>query len=37
VPLHAAESVARGALPRRALDAASEFLIGLFISKTKRI
>ena len=37
VPLHAAESVARGALPRRALDAASEFLIGLFLSRTKKI
>jgi D-alanyl-D-alanine carboxypeptidase (penicillin-binding protein 5/6) len=37
VPLHAAQSVARGALPRRALDAATEFVIGLFLSKTKRI
>jgi len=37
VPLHAAQSVARGALPRRALDAAAEFVIGLFISGAKRI
>jgi D-alanyl-D-alanine carboxypeptidase (penicillin-binding protein 5/6) len=37
VPLHAAQNVARGALPRRALDAATEWVIGLFLSKTKRI
>jgi len=37
VPLQAAQSVARGALPRRALDAAAEFMIGLFISGAKRI
>ena len=37
VPLHAAKSVARGGLARRAIDAAAEFVIGLFISGTKRI
>ena len=37
VPLRAGESVARGGLPRRALDAATEFVIGLFLSGTKRI
>jgi D-alanyl-D-alanine carboxypeptidase (penicillin-binding protein 5/6) len=37
VPLQAGESVERGGLPRRALDAATEFVIGLFISGPKRI
>jgi D-alanyl-D-alanine carboxypeptidase (penicillin-binding protein 5/6) len=37
VPLHAAQGVARGALPRRALDAATEFVIGLFLSGAKKI
>jgi serine-type D-Ala-D-Ala carboxypeptidase (penicillin-binding protein 5/6) len=37
VPLHAAQSIGRGGLPRRALDAAAEFMIGLFISGAKRI
>jgi serine-type D-Ala-D-Ala carboxypeptidase (penicillin-binding protein 5/6) len=37
VPLHAAQGVARGGLPRRALDAAAEFVIGLFLSGAKRI
>jgi D-alanyl-D-alanine carboxypeptidase (penicillin-binding protein 5/6) len=37
VPLHASQDVARGALPRRALDAATEFVIGLFLSGAKKI
>ena len=37
VPLFAAESVARGNLPQRALDAASELVIGLFRTGPKRI
>jgi serine-type D-Ala-D-Ala carboxypeptidase (penicillin-binding protein 5/6) len=32
VPLFAAENVERGNLPRRAFDAASELMIGLFRS-----
>lgn len=37
VPLFAAESVGRGNLPQRALDAASELVIGLFRSGPKKI
>jgi D-alanyl-D-alanine carboxypeptidase (penicillin-binding protein 5/6) len=37
VPLHAGESVAKGGMTRRALDAATEFVIGLFLSGNKRI
>jgi serine-type D-Ala-D-Ala carboxypeptidase (penicillin-binding protein 5/6) len=37
VPLHAGQDVAKGGITRRALDAASEFVIGLFLSRTKRI
>jgi serine-type D-Ala-D-Ala carboxypeptidase (penicillin-binding protein 5/6) len=37
VPVQAAESVAAGSLSRRALDAASELVINLFRSATKRI
>jgi D-alanyl-D-alanine carboxypeptidase (penicillin-binding protein 5/6) len=37
VPLHAAETVARGSMTRRAFDAATEFVIGLFLSRSKRI
>ena len=37
IPLFAAESVERGNLPRRALDAASELVIGLFRMGTKKI
>ncbi len=37
VPLHAAESVARGGLTGRAFDAATEFVIGLFLSHAKKI
>jgi D-alanyl-D-alanine carboxypeptidase (penicillin-binding protein 5/6) len=37
VPLQAAESVERGGLTRRAFDAASELVIGLFRSGSKRI
>jgi D-alanyl-D-alanine carboxypeptidase (penicillin-binding protein 5/6) len=37
VPLHAAESVAKGGMTRRAFDAATEFVIGLFLSGSKRI
>src|SRR5258706_867779 len=36
-PLQAAESVAKGGLTRRAFDAASELVIGLFRSGSKRI
>ena len=37
VPLHAAESVAQGGLTGRAFDAATEFVIGLFLSRGKKI
>lgn len=37
VPLQAAESVPKGGMTRRAFDAATEFVIGLFLSGTKRI
>jgi D-alanyl-D-alanine carboxypeptidase (penicillin-binding protein 5/6) len=37
VPLQAAESVERGNLPRRAFDAASELMIGLFRAGAARI
>jgi D-alanyl-D-alanine carboxypeptidase (penicillin-binding protein 5/6) len=37
IPLFAAESVERGNLPRRALDAASELVIGLFRTGPKKI
>ncbi len=37
VPLHAAESVARGGITGRAIDAATEFVIGLFLSRAKKI
>jgi D-alanyl-D-alanine carboxypeptidase (penicillin-binding protein 5/6) len=37
VPLEAAESVERGNLPRRAFDAASELMIGLFRAGAARI
>jgi D-alanyl-D-alanine carboxypeptidase (penicillin-binding protein 5/6) len=37
VPLRAAESVEQGGLTRRAFDAASELVIGLFRSGSKRI
>jgi D-alanyl-D-alanine carboxypeptidase (penicillin-binding protein 5/6) len=37
VPVQASESVAAGSLSRRALDAASELVINLFRSATKRI
>jgi D-alanyl-D-alanine carboxypeptidase (penicillin-binding protein 5/6) len=37
VPLFAAESVVRGNLPQRALDAASELVIGLFRTGPKKI
>jgi D-alanyl-D-alanine carboxypeptidase (penicillin-binding protein 5/6) len=37
VPLQAAESVEKGGLTRRAFDAASELVIGLFRSGSKRI
>jgi D-alanyl-D-alanine carboxypeptidase (penicillin-binding protein 5/6) len=36
-PLHAAETVAKGGMTRRAIDAATEFVIGLFLSGNKRI
>jgi len=36
-PLHAAESVARGGITGRAIDAATEFVIGLFLSRAKKI
>ncbi len=37
VPLFAAEDVGRGNLPRRAFDAASELVIGLFRTASKKI
>jgi D-alanyl-D-alanine carboxypeptidase (penicillin-binding protein 5/6) len=37
VPLHAAEAVARGGITGRAFDAATEFVIGLFLSRAKKI
>jgi serine-type D-Ala-D-Ala carboxypeptidase (penicillin-binding protein 5/6) len=37
VPLHAAEEVAKGGITRRAFDAATEFVIGLFLPGNKRI
>jgi len=37
VPLHAAESVAKGGITGRAIDAATEFVIGLFLSRAKKI
>jgi D-alanyl-D-alanine carboxypeptidase (penicillin-binding protein 5/6) len=37
VPLHAGETVARGGMTRRAFDAATELVIGLFLSRSKRI
>jgi D-alanyl-D-alanine carboxypeptidase (penicillin-binding protein 5/6) len=37
VPLFAAESVGRGNLPQRAFDAASELVIGLFRTGSKKI
>src|SRR5262249_1665319 len=37
VPLHAAANVDQGGLTRRAFDAATEFVIGLFVSRTKKI
>jgi D-alanyl-D-alanine carboxypeptidase (penicillin-binding protein 5/6) len=37
VPLFAAESVGRGNLPRRAFDAATELVIGLFRAAPKRL
>jgi D-alanyl-D-alanine carboxypeptidase (penicillin-binding protein 5/6) len=37
VPLHAAENVDKGGMTRRAIDAATEFVIGLFLSGNKRI
>lgn len=37
VPLQAGASVATGGMTRRAFDAATEFVIGLFLSGTKRI
>jgi D-alanyl-D-alanine carboxypeptidase (penicillin-binding protein 5/6) len=37
VPLRAAESVARGGITGRAIDAATEFVIGLFLSRAKKI
>lgn len=37
VPLQAGASVATGGMTRRAFDAATEFVIGLFISGSKRI
>jgi D-alanyl-D-alanine carboxypeptidase (penicillin-binding protein 5/6) len=37
VPLFAAETVGRGNLPRRAFDAASELVIGLFRIGPKKI
>jgi D-alanyl-D-alanine carboxypeptidase (penicillin-binding protein 5/6) len=36
-PLQAGESVPAGGMTRRALDAATEFVIGLFVSGNKRI
>jgi len=37
VPLHAAETVGRGGITGRAIDAATEFVIGLFLSRAKKI
>jgi D-alanyl-D-alanine carboxypeptidase (penicillin-binding protein 5/6) len=37
VPLETAEAVERGNLPRRAFDAASELVIGLFRAGAARI
>ena len=37
VPLQAGARVATGGMTRRAFDAATEFVIGLFISGSKRI
>ena len=37
VPLHAAETVAKGGITGRAIDAATEFVIGLFLSRGKKI
>jgi D-alanyl-D-alanine carboxypeptidase (penicillin-binding protein 5/6) len=37
IPLFAAENVERGNLPRRAFDAASELVIGLFRMAPKKI
>jgi D-alanyl-D-alanine carboxypeptidase (penicillin-binding protein 5/6) len=37
VPLRAAESVAQGGITGRAIDAATEFVIGLFLSRGKKI
>jgi len=37
VPLHAAEAVAKGGITGRAFDAATEFVIGLFLSRAKKI
>jgi len=37
VPLHAAEDVPTGGITRRAFDAATEFVIGLFLPRNKRI
>jgi D-alanyl-D-alanine carboxypeptidase (penicillin-binding protein 5/6) len=37
VPLHAAEAVGRGGITGRAFDAATEFVIGLFLSRAKKI
>jgi D-alanyl-D-alanine carboxypeptidase (penicillin-binding protein 5/6) len=36
-PLHAAEAVAKGGITGRAIDAATEFVIGLFLSRGKKI
>jgi D-alanyl-D-alanine carboxypeptidase (penicillin-binding protein 5/6) len=37
VPLRAGESVAKGGITGRAFDAATEFVIGLFLSRAKKI
>jgi D-alanyl-D-alanine carboxypeptidase (penicillin-binding protein 5/6) len=37
VPLRAAEAVAKGGITGRAIDAATEFVIGLFLSRAKKI
>jgi serine-type D-Ala-D-Ala carboxypeptidase (penicillin-binding protein 5/6) len=37
VPLQAAESVGKGSMPQRALDAASEFVLGLFRAGFQRL
>jgi D-alanyl-D-alanine carboxypeptidase (penicillin-binding protein 5/6) len=36
-PLHAAEAVAKGGITGRAIEAATEFVIGLFLSRGKKI